>query len=153
MIGMQNSLVTFGGPWGVRLVLNCCFFTTCHPQTDGQTEVVNRTLGTLLRTVLKKILKSWEACLPHVEFAYNRAIHSTINCSPFEIVYGFNPLTPFDLLSMPNIAMFKHKYAQAKIEYVKKLHEQVKAQIEKNNASYARQANKSRKKVVLEPGD
>ena len=54
---------------------------------------------------------------------------------------------------MPNIAMFKHKDAQAKAEYVKKLHEQVKAQIEKKNASYARQANNSRKKVVLEPGD
>ncbi|XP_025983173.1 uncharacterized protein [Glycine max] len=46
-----------------------------------------------------------------------------------------------------------HKDAQAKAEYMKKLHEQVKAQIEKKNASYARQANKSRKKVVLEPGD
>ena len=138
--------------WG-KLGTKLLFSTTCHPQNDGKTEVVNRTLGTLLRTVLKKNLKSWEACLPHVEFAYNRAVHSTTNCSPFEIAYGFNPLTPLDLLPMPNIAMFKHKDAQAKVEYVKKLHEQVKAQIEKKNASYARQANKSRKKVVLEPGD
>ena len=37
--------------------------------------------------------------------------------------------------------------------YVTELHEQVKAQIEKKNVSYARQANKSRKKVVLELGD
>ncbi|XP_025983169.2 uncharacterized protein [Glycine max] len=140
---------TLWGKIGTKLL----FSTTCHPQTDGQTEVVNKTLGTLLRTVLKKNLKSWEACLPHVEFAYNRTVHSTTNCSPFEIVYGFNPLTPLDLLPMPNITMFKHKDAQAKAEYVKKLHEQVKAQIEKKNASYARQANKSRKKVVLEPGD
>ena len=110
------------------------FSITCNPQTDGQTEVVNRTLGTLLRTVL-------------------RVVHSTTSCSPFEVVYGFNPLTPLDLLPMPNISIFKHKEGQAKADYVKKLHERVKAQIEKRNESYARQANKGRKKVVFQPGD
>ena len=134
-----------------KLGTKLLFSTTCHPQTDGQTEVVNRTLGTLLRTVLRKNLKTWEACLPHVEFAYNRAVHSTTNCSPFEVVYGFNPLTPLDLL--PNVSVFKHKEGQAKADYVKKLHERVKDQIERKNKSYAKQANKGRKKVVFEPGD
>ena len=138
--------------WG-KLGTKLLFSTTCHPQTDGQTEVVNRTLGTLLRTVLRKNLKTWEACLPHVEFAYNRAVHSTTNCSPFEVVYGFNPLTPLDLLPMPNVSVFKHKEGQAKADYVKKLHERVKDQIERKNKSYAKQANKGRKKVVFEPGD
>ena len=36
---------------------------------------------------------------------------------------------------------------------MKKLHERVKAQIEKRNESYARKANKGRKKVVFQPGD
>ncbi|KAK1694226.1 hypothetical protein QYE76_010923 [Lolium multiflorum] len=39
------------------------FSTTCHPQTDGQTEVVNRTLSQLLRSMIKKNLKEWEDCL------------------------------------------------------------------------------------------
>ena len=51
------------------------------------------------------------------------------------IVYGFNPLTPLDLLPMPNISMFMHKEAQAKADYVKKLHEQVRGQIEKKMKS------------------
>jgi hypothetical protein len=53
------------------------FSTTCHHQTDGQIEVGNRTLSTMLRVVLKKNIKMWEECLPHVEFAYNRSLHST----------------------------------------------------------------------------
>jgi hypothetical protein len=35
------------------------FSTTYHPQTDDQTEVVNRTLSTMLRVVLKKNIKMW----------------------------------------------------------------------------------------------
>jgi hypothetical protein len=59
------------------------FSTTCHPQTDGQTKVVNHTLSTMLRAVLKDNLRLWEECLPHIEFAYNRSIHSTTKLSPF----------------------------------------------------------------------
>ena len=149
MVFLSHFWRTLWGKIGTKLL----FSTTCHPQTDGQTEVVNRTLSTLLRAVIKKNIKSWEECLPHVEFAYNRAVHSTTGCSPFEIVYGFNPLTPLDLLPLPNNSVFKHKDAQVKADFVKKMHEQVKAQIEKKMASYAKQANKGRKKVVFEPGD
>jgi len=46
---------------------------TCHPQTDGKTEVINRTLGTLLRALIKPHAKAWDLLLPHAEFAYNRA--------------------------------------------------------------------------------
>ena len=85
--------------WG-KLGIKLLFSTTCHPQTDGQTKVVNRTLSQLLRVVIHKNLKSWEECLPFVEFAYNKIVHSTTTFSPFEIVYGFNPLTPIDLIPL-----------------------------------------------------
>ena len=32
----------------------------------------------------------------------NRVAHSTTKCTPFEVVYGFNSLTPIDLLPMPS---------------------------------------------------
>ncbi|XP_052197121.1 uncharacterized protein LOC127804307 [Diospyros lotus] len=87
----------FWGKIGTKLL----FSTAYHPQTDGQTEVVNRTLTQLLRTVIQKNLKNWEDCLPFIEFAYNRSVHSSTEYSPFEIVYGFNPLTTLDLLPLP----------------------------------------------------
>ncbi|KAL9998370.1 putative nucleotidyltransferase, Ribonuclease H [Helianthus debilis subsp. tardiflorus] len=73
------------------------FSTSSHPQTDGQTEVTNRTIGTLLRTLIKTNLKKWDELLPQAEFAYNRASRKTTAHSPFMVVYGLNPHTPLDL--------------------------------------------------------
>ena len=57
-----------------KLGTKLLFSTTCQPQTDGQTEVLNRTLTQLLRAVIQKNLKNWEDCLPFIEFAYNRSV-------------------------------------------------------------------------------
>jgi hypothetical protein len=86
--------------WG-KLCTKLLFSTTCHPQKDRQIKVVNRTLTQLLRVVIQKSLKNWEDCLSFIEFAYNGSVHSTTAFSPFEIVYGFNPLTPKDLIPLP----------------------------------------------------
>ena len=64
-------------------------------------EATNRTLSTLLRVLIKKNIKEWEECLPIAEYAYNCARHSTTGKSPFEAVYGFNPLSPLDILPLP----------------------------------------------------
>ena len=107
-----------------KLGTKAMFSTTCHPETDGQIEVVNRTLSTLLRVVIQKNLKNWEECLPYVEFAYNRSVHLATNHSPFEVIYGFNPLTPLDLmpLSIEDRASLDGK---KKAESIKALHEKV----------------------------
>ncbi|XP_022868479.1 uncharacterized protein LOC111388049 [Olea europaea var. sylvestris] len=42
-----------------KLRIKLLFSTTCHPQIDGQTEVVSRTLSTLLRAIIKKNIKTW----------------------------------------------------------------------------------------------
>jgi hypothetical protein len=38
--------------------------------------------------------------LSFIEFAYNCSEHSTTDFSRFEIIYGFNPLTPLDLIPL-----------------------------------------------------
>jgi len=63
----------------------------------------------MLRAVLKGNNKSWDEYLSHIEFSYNRVVHKTTKLSPFEVVYGFNLLTPLDLLSLPNPQDFIHK--------------------------------------------
>ena len=125
------------GKLGTKLLLS----TTCHPQMDGQTEVVNRTLSTLLRTIIQKNLKNWEDCLPFIEFAYNLSVHSTTN-----------PLTPLDLLPLPVNEMTSLD-GEKKAEMVKKLHQSVRKHIEKKNEQYVTKANKGRQQVLFEPGD
>jgi len=135
-----------------KLGTKLLFSTTCHPQTDGQTEVVNRTISMLLRALIKKNLKEWEECLPHVEFAYNRAVHSTTNICPFKVVYGFKPLAPIDLFPLP-LQERSNLEASKRASFVKKIHEKTKEAIEKRSKYYAAWANKHHKKVTFEPGD
>nr|KYP34098.1 Retrovirus-related Pol polyprotein from transposon 17.6 [Cajanus cajan] len=136
-----------------RLGTKLLFSTTCHPQTDGQTEVVNRSLSTMLRAVLKGNHKSWDEFLPHIEFAYNRVVHKTTNISPFEAVYGFNPLTPLDLIPLPNVEHFIHKEGASRADFVKKLHERIKIHIQNQNEKYAKQGSKGKKSMIFEEGD
>ena len=63
-------------------------------------------------------------------------VHKTTNISPFEVVYGFNPQTPLDLLPLPNPREFVHKEGVTKVEFVKKLHERIKNQININKLRY-----------------
>ena len=74
------------------------FSSSHHPQTDGQTEVTNRSLGNLLRSYVGKNIKQWDVILPQIEFAYNRSMHHSIGKSPFEVVYGTNSTGPLDLI-------------------------------------------------------
>ncbi|KAL0427543.1 UNVERIFIED_CONTAM: Retrovirus-related Pol polyprotein from transposon gypsy [Sesamum latifolium] len=67
-----KSLCYFWKTLWRKLGTKLLFSTTCHPQIDRQTEVVNSTLSTFLRTIMKKNMRSREECLLHVEFAYNR---------------------------------------------------------------------------------
>ena len=98
---------------GTKLLLS----TTCHPQTDGQTEVVNRSLSTLLRALLKGNHKFGDKYLPYVEFAYNKGVYRTTKQSPFEVVYGFNPLTPLDLIPLLLDTSFIQKEGESRSEF------------------------------------
>jgi len=128
------------------------FSTICYPQTDGQTEVTNRTLGSLLRALVKKSVKGWDALLRHAEFAFNRAPSKSTRLSPFQVVYGCNPRTPLDLTPLPTPAKFSWE-AEKRAKEIKDLHTQVRERIEKVNSQIMQQVNKHKKGVQFQPGD
>ena len=77
---------------------------------------------------------------------------TTTSYSSFEIVYGFNPLTPLDLMPL-SIDDRSSLDGQKKADLVKSLHEKVRLQISQKNERVASQANKGRRGVIFEPGD
>jgi hypothetical protein len=105
-----------------------------------------------LWAVLKTNLKLWEECLSHIDFAYNRSIHSTMKVSPFQVVYGFNPCAPIDLLPLPHSETTCFDASQ-RSKFILKMHEITKWNIEKMNENYRIAASKGRKEVKHEPGD
>jgi len=79
-------------------------------------------------------------------------MHTTTSYSPFEIVYGFNPLTPLDLMPSP-IDERSSLDGYRKAELVKSIHERVRLQIAQKNENFDSKANKGWRRVIFEPGD
>jgi len=110
-------------------------------------------MSTMLKAILKGNHKSWNEYLPHIEFAYNRVVHRTTKISPLEAVYSFNPLTPMDLLQLPTSFDFIHKEGVAKSDFVKKMHERIKRQIQQQTERYAKNNNKGKREMIFEEVD
>lgn len=62
-----------------------------HPQTDGQTEVMNRTVEQYLRAFVHAKPSQWVALLPWDEYHYNTSVHTASGLSPFQVMFGKLP--------------------------------------------------------------
>jgi len=68
---------------------------------DGQIEVTNRTFETSLGLLVMKNTGGLDDKLVYAAFASNKAPSNAMGLSPFQIVYGYNLCTPFDLIPIP----------------------------------------------------
>lgn len=62
-----------------------------HPQSDGQSEVMNHTIEQYLRAFVHATPSQWFRYLPWAEFHYNTSIHSGSDLSPFQVIFGKPP--------------------------------------------------------------
>lgn len=76
--------------------------TAYHPQTNGLTERLNRTLADMLSLYVDEDQKNWDSVLPFVTFAYNTAVQETTGYSPYFLLHGHDPCTFLDtMLPLP----------------------------------------------------
>jgi transposase InsO family protein len=118
------------------------FSAAYHPQTDGQTEVVNHSLGNLLRCLIQENLRNWDLILPTAiaQIAYNSSVNRSLGMSPFEVVHGYKPRKPLDLIPMSPHASVSMS-AEAFAQHLHDLHIEINKQLEASNASYKLRAD------------
>jgi hypothetical protein len=75
---------------GTRLKMS----TSDHPQTDGQTERVNRVLEEILRAYAHAFQHSWSDHLSLAEFAMNNSVHASTSHTPFYVNGLRHPRVP-----------------------------------------------------------
>ena len=106
--------------------------TSFRPQTDGQSEEMNKIIKNMIRTIIDKNQQNWYDHLPFISFAINNSINSTTKQTPFFLTYGQHPHLPsiIEQSSIPPLP------GNASIEIIlKQLHDDI--EVVKNNIKHA----------------
>jgi transposase InsO family protein len=124
--------------------------TARHPQTDGQSERMNRTLEEMLRAYAVEA-PQWDDLLPALEFAYNDSAQDSTRHTPFFLNYGFHPHSPLGLLSQAQVVS-----CPASRDYLARISSAADSAKRLLTAAQQRQAtayNRRRRDIAFKVGD
>jgi hypothetical protein len=128
------------------------FSSAYHPQTDGLTEVMNRSLGDLLRSLVTEHHSQWDHILPQAELSYNDSLNRSTGQSPFQIVYGMQPRGVSELKDSEQNE-FRSASAEDFAEGMKELHNRVKERLQSSSQEYKQREDQHRRELQFEVGD
>jgi hypothetical protein len=130
--------------FGTKLAMS----TAYHPQTDGQSEVMVRTVKEMLRHYLSHTQRYWSDLLPVSEFAYNNSVNATTGLTPFELDLGHHPVTSHSVDANLEVAA-----AETFIERQQALMNIAYEYIQKAQSHQAEQYNKTKNSKEFQEDD
>jgi len=121
------------------LGISCNLSTAFHPQTDRQTDRANATLEQYLQAYCNYQQDNWERLLPIAEFCYNNTQTRITKITPFFANYGYH------LRFLPDLSIRNDETPEVSeyIEALRKLHEDLRAEIKEAQMAQIEQANKA----------
>ncbi|WVZ08755.1 hypothetical protein V8G54_022101 [Vigna mungo] len=125
------------------------FSTAYHPQSDGQTEVVNHCLETYLRCMIGTHPRKWPQWLSWPEFWFNTNYNISTKMSPFKALYGRDPPLLLKGSTIPSKVQSVNQLQQERDEILRELKENLCKAQDQNKV----QANKHRRAVEFQVGD
>lgn len=170
IFGPPHSVVSDRGPQFISVFMDelCRLIgvqqklsTAYHPQTDGNTEIVNQYLDQRLRPWVNYHQDNWSDLLPCMDWAQATLPHESTGLSPFEIEFGHKAVHHWDwekrTVDAPAPEQLTRDTAQ---QYAKLRHDAVRyaTDLARGNLSRAQerqatQANKKRREPDFSIGD
>ncbi|QRV91833.1 Retrovirus-related Pol polyprotein from transposon [Ceratobasidium sp. AG-Ba] len=129
--------------------------TAHHPQTDGQTEVMNQNLEIMLRSYIDQVKSNWSKLLPALAFSYNTSTHSVTRQTPAFLLRGYELLRPAHLLAntSKHIPCIESNTAEEFSEEMEAARNKAKEAIRIGQIYQERAYNKGRYFAHYQPGD
>ena len=133
---------------GTKLAMS----TSYHPETDGQTERMNRTLEDMLRSYTNYEQNDWDDKLVPAEIAYNNSVQASTGYSPYFLNYGQHPNLPI-VSAIPKDKMSSNPTANDLMADVTEAIQKAKQNIQAAQQRQSHYANEKRREVVFKKGD
>jgi len=120
-----------------------------HPQSDGQTKILNKTLEMYLRCFVFDNPKLWYPMLAWAQYWYNSSYHHSLGMSPFKVVFGREPpaIVPYQVHPKDPISL------QETLVNRDNLLQKLKGNLARAHNYMKMQAYKKRRDFQLEVGD
>ena len=101
--------------------------TAYHPQTDGQSEALNRIIEDYLRAYTSEDQTVWAKLLPLAQFAYNNSRNHTTQMSPNRLLHGFDCEIRIDVAD--NVIERRIPAAKDRVEKLHKLRQELRLRL------------------------
>ena len=109
-------------------------------------------MGDMLRCLVRVKQGVWDLILSTTEFAYNNSVNRSTGKSPFQIVNGYSPRTPIDLVPLPpHMRIFEPTENFAK--HIHDLHAEIRRKISLSNEEYKLATDVHRRSKEFNVGD